>query len=69
MNIKDFMAGKKITKEDIAQLKKNREGNPYLNSMEQMTSEDGRIMNFILGGKMPSSERFSEEGNTDKSEE
>ena len=53
MNIKDFMAGKKITKEDIAQLKKNREGNPYLNSMEQMTSEDGRIMNFILGGKMP----------------
>lgn len=59
MNIKEFMAGKKITEEDIARLKKNREGNPYLNSMEQMISEDGRIMNFILGGKMPSSENFS----------
>lgn len=69
MNIKDFMAGKKITEEDIAQLKKNREGNPYLNNMEQMTSNDGRIMNFILGGKMPSSEPVSEEGNTDKNEE
>ena len=69
MNIKDFMAGKKITEEDIAQLKKNREGNPYLNNMEQMTSEDGRIMNFILGGKMPSSELFSEEGNIEKSED
>ena len=69
MNIKDFMAGKKITEEDIAQPKKNREGNPYLNNMEQMTSNDGRIMNFILGGKMPSSEPVSEEGNTDKNEE
>ena len=69
MNIKDFMAGKKITEEDIAQLKKNREGNPYLNNMEQMTSNDGRIMNFILGGKIPSSEPVSEEGNTDKNEE
>ncbi|MBR0398125.1 MAG: hypothetical protein IJI10_07620 [Eubacterium sp.] len=61
MNIKDFMAGKKITEVDIAQLRKNREGNPYLNSMEQMISEDGRIMNYILSGKMPSSKRDSEE--------
>lgn len=61
MNIKEFMAGKKITEEDIEQLKKNREGNPYLNSMDQMTSGDGRIMNFILSGKMPSSEPFSDD--------
>ena len=53
MNIKDFMAGKKITEEDIARLKKNREGNPYLSNMESMTSGDGRIMQFVLGGGAP----------------
>lgn len=61
MNIREFMEGKKITDEDIAQLKRNREGNPYLNSMEQMTSDNGKIMQFVLGGKMPKSETVSEE--------
>lgn len=66
MNMRDFLAGKKITEEDIAQLKKNREGNPYLGSMEQMASGDGGIMNFILNGKMPSAEPFTEENRQEK---
>ena len=57
MNINDFIAGKKITEEDIARLKKNREDNPYLGNMEQLASEDGKILNFILGGKMPESDQ------------
>ncbi|MBR2189955.1 MAG: hypothetical protein IJ860_11225 [Eubacterium sp.] len=56
MNINDFIAGKKITEEDIARLKSNRERNPYLGNMEQLASGDGKILNFILGGKMPEEE-------------